>query len=301
MKYDPSNYKLSVPLEQVEREFSKELKSISGAISPDLVGYYERFIANRPTWGDHLYTLSTLPIIIAGYHKWEPVTLDEKKAYEDYLWFYNRKAAWLYFLCGGDNRFNKALNTQRGQSVKPFAQLSKAWLDLCIDVVDYANFLAATSEPFGENIRACGMIENLESLKNLVPAELWSNQQFQECHAMFLESGLLDGDYVPTNKKRLYEAWGRHTALFEGRRDSSKRSETKILPPGEYIPMLAHEIAKDDIVFRNSPPLQEYIKAQIRIKNIVKKNKSCGPFLLENGEFILPKNAKRPRKGFGHL
>jgi hypothetical protein len=249
------------------------------------------------TWDDYLYKLANLPIIFAGHYKWEPGTDHEKKVYENLLWQFQMKAQWLNYLNPGDKPFPKWLTHESNVLVKPIAQLSKAFLDLCVAIVEYANLLSVSENgnSIGENIEGCGMIENLDALKQLIPVDLWFTTETRGCIQYLWESGLIDGEGVPTRKRDFYDERQSYISLLENPSDFKRRNQEIIKGPEIYIPMLASAIAKDDIRFRYSVAYQNYIKRQRFNANLIRKNKSYSFIHLSDGNII----ANRTQKGFG--
>jgi|GEM_PF-4272336 len=237
---------------------------------------YDRWDAEVNSWDDYILFLKILPRLLLSEIGigFEPTTDSEAVVWSMILINYSYHAEWMNFLSPGDKPKPEGLNSELGNIFKSSAELSKAMLDLCIELYDRIPEL----QQFGS------------------PAEIWFMWECLNCKRAIKQSRLIQGFYKQSPAKDTYLSEASALANWMERISEFSTVE-EVFPKGipqqgnieTFIMTVAAELAitawmPKDRGFRKAfTALQKQIRKHSRF---VRATEGVGGYELQNDQIV---------------
>jgi len=232
--------------------------------------------ADENSWEDYILFLQILPRLVLGELgiNFEPTDDSEATAWFIILKNYYYHAEWMNFLNPGDKRKAKMLDDELGLIMKPYADFSKAMLNLCVELYSRVPDL----QQFG------------------CPAEIWLRWEVLQCWRIIKQTGLIQGFYQQNPPKETFLSEAK--ALSKWMNEISKSSkDEEVFPKGipskgnieTFIITTTAEIrmvawSDKDIGFRKA--VTDLNKAHKIYYQHIRNTKGFGGYELQNGKIV---------------
>lgn len=250
----------------------------------------ERFKRSELNWTAYLFGLSRLPEIILWSYQFVPKTEDEHKEVKKLRLNYITLAHWMGWLIPGDKALPPELFFTDKVKFKPLAQLSKAFLDLAVELYP----------------RSAELQESFPS-----PISILFAWEYQSLENSILDSGFLGGKATYFTKSRWAEDmrdivyWLENVENWKLQPKISGHFQDRkmSLEAGEGLLLLAALEARQDSSFRRCDAYRNFQSKLTSWKVAVRTNPELTASRFSDGK-LLPsgRNAERkPRhtsKGF---
>lgn len=251
-------------------EWSSNLTSLAKTLEET----NRRFKLNIQEWRDYLVYLSLLPEIIFRKYQFIPGSLDEIRGSRNFDWNYATLAKWLDYLVPGDKPLDPDLFFTNRVELKPRADLSKAVLDLAVELY-----------PRREELQVANS-----------PTDIWFAWEVQLCNEALLRCGLITGKPVVISK----DPWAkgiRDTVFFlenAATLEPNYKNSTKE-PAFTSLLIIAAVTAKESQSFRYSDAYCKFQKKARAWSRAVRGGNSNYSFpCFENGQKLPSgRNARR--------
>lgn len=242
----------------------------------------ERFKSGELDWTTYLFGLSRLPEVILWSYQFVPKTEDEYREAEKLRLNYITLAHWMDWLVPGDKALPPGLFFTDKVKFKPLAQLSKAFLDLAVELYPRS-------------------AELQESFPN--PISILFSWEYQSLQNSILDSGLLGKKATYFTKSRWAEDmkalvdWLENVENWKPQPKISSRFQDKkmSLEAGEGLLILAALEAKQDSNFRRCDAYRNFQSKLTSWKVAVRTNPELTASRFSNGK-LLPSGRNAERK-----
>ena len=245
----------------------------------------KRAKSNTKEWDDYLLYLAILPEFICKAYQFIPGTPDEKKSLRSWEWHYSVLAQWMGYLAGNKPLDPDLFFTPQKLKLKPRAEISKAVLDLAIELLPRR---AELQEVFQR------------------PVDMWFAWEVQSCEEVLLDSGLITGcpGSGSTSKDSFRKIMCEHADLLADaenyKPELSSDSDSESATAFELLISSSVAEARDNKHFLYSKAFTNYQRKVRAWGRAVRIEGDFGDSLLQDGKFLpTGRNAQRSKnKGF---
>jgi hypothetical protein len=218
------------------------------------------------TWQDYLFLLGILPRLIFRRYSIVPSTEDESIELKKLLSNYAALSQWLYYLSSGDKPIDPDLIFTDKFQVKPRASLSKAILDLAIELQPRR--------------------EELQTSLLRTPTDIWFSVECHLCDQALVQSGVITGQGTSASSKerminnmRTVVLWLEDVEKWQPDKEVSSEVPLTL----DMLLTFAALEAKENTGFRLSLAYQQICKKMCTFGNLVRSDSQFQTSCFQDG------------------